>query len=67
VFRDAALMPDVEPETGPFGSAETPSGERRDLTEEEAEEIGLTDGSYSEFQPPEVVPEYLAQRQGRGS
>ena len=65
VFRGAPLMPDVEPEAGEFGSAETPSGQRRDLTEEEAEEIGLTDGTYSEFQPPEVVPEYLAQRQGR--
>jgi hypothetical protein len=27
---------------GPFGAAEKPSGEMRDLTEAEAEEIGLT-------------------------
>lgn len=63
VFYDAPLMADVEPDIGPHGSAETPSGERRDLTEDEAEEVGLTDGSYSEFHPPETVSEYLASRQ----
>jgi hypothetical protein len=67
IFVGEALMPDVEQAVGPHGSAETPSGERRDISEEEAEEVGLTDGSYSEFHPPEALPEYLANREAQRS
>ena len=67
VFYDVPLMPDIEPETGPHGSAETPSGARRDLDEEEAHEVGLTDGTYSEFHPAETVADYIANRHGESS
>lgn len=66
VFYGEPLMPDIEPDTGPHGSAETPAGERRDLDEEEADEAGLTDGSYREFHPAETVADYIADRHGEG-
>ncbi len=35
-----------DPAVGPYGSAERPTGELRELSREEAEDIGLLDGSY---------------------
>lgn len=65
VFHEEQLVPEYQPEMGPHGAAELPSGEWRDLTAEQAEEIGIRDGSYSQFVLPEELAEYLAQQMSR--
>jgi len=47
---------------GAFGAAESPSGQWRNLTREEAEEVGLLDDTYSQFYLPEHLGEYLNER-----
>jgi len=44
---------------GPYGSARTPSGATRDLTKEEAEELGLLNNTYRQFYLPELLEKYL--------
>jgi len=44
---------------GPYGSGETASGQLRHLTKEEAEEIGLLNGEYSQVYLSEELENYL--------
>lgn len=45
---------------GPFGAAESPSGDLRLLARAEAAEIGLLDGTYQQFVPSSQLFAYLA-------
>jgi hypothetical protein len=49
------------PKIGPFGSGETSAGSLRDLTEDEAEEIGLLGGGYRQTYIPEFLEKRLAE------
>jgi hypothetical protein len=44
---------------GPYGTARTASGGKRDLTQEEAEELGLLDGTYRQTYQPEQLEKHL--------
>lgn len=52
------------PQLGPFGSAETPDGALRPVTEEEALRVGLLDGSYRQHLSPQILRDILAERHG---
>jgi hypothetical protein len=43
-----------EPEIGPFGSGETVSGKMRNVSQEEAQRLGLLDGSYRQIYPSQI-------------
>ncbi|MFD1044649.1 hypothetical protein ACFQ1S_03085 [Kibdelosporangium lantanae] len=45
---------------GPYGSAEKPNGELRQLAEDEARDVGLLDGTYDQVRLPEVLEQNLA-------
>jgi immunity protein 26 of polymorphic toxin system len=47
------------PQLGPYGAGETASGKLRQLTREEAEEIGLLSGEYRQSYLPETLENYL--------
>ena len=52
--------PDLpDPMIGPFGSGETASGRMRELSEAEANEIGLLDRSYSQVLLPQQLEDFL--------
>ncbi|MDT5293479.1 MAG: hypothetical protein QOJ76_359 [Acidobacteriota bacterium] len=53
-------MPDYGKDIGPYGSGRTASGRMRELTKEEAEELGLLDGSYRQGHLAEHLEEYLS-------
>jgi len=44
---------------GPYGSGKTATGALRDLTQAEAEEIGLLSGQYRQVYLPEILEKYL--------
>ena len=47
------------PPVGPYGSGETPSGQLRNLTKEEAQELGIVGGKYRQGYTPEYLETYL--------
>jgi hypothetical protein len=47
------------PEIGPYGAGETASGRLRQLTKEEAEELGLLSGAYSQVYLAEEMEKHL--------
>lgn len=47
------------PRIGTYGSGETPAGKLRQLSQAEADEIGLTDRSYRQVRLEEEVEEFL--------
>lgn len=49
----------ANPKIGPYGSAETPTEELRQLTETEANEIGLTNNSYRQVRLEEELEQFL--------
>jgi hypothetical protein len=51
--------PELEAMIGPYGSGETASGRLRDLTKEEAEEVGLLSGEYEQIYLPGSLEKYL--------
>lgn len=55
--RNNPNLPD--PAIGPFGSGETALGRMRELSEAEATEIGLLDGSYHQFLMPQEFEGFL--------
>ena len=48
-----------EPQIGPFGSAETVSGKVRDVSQDEAQRLGLLDGSYRQIYPSQIFEQAL--------
>ena len=44
---------------GPFGSAESPSGELRELNESEARQVGLIQDTYLQIMHEEQIEKYL--------
>jgi hypothetical protein len=55
------------PPVGPHGSAETASGRLRDIDREEAEDVGLLDGTHHQVYPPEILEKSLDLLVGRTS
>jgi hypothetical protein len=53
-----------DPKIGPYGSGETASGDLRDLTKEEAEQIGLLSGGYHQSYLSEDLDAYLNSKLG---
>jgi hypothetical protein len=47
------------PQVGPYGSGETPSGRLRNLTKEEAQELGIVGGKYRQGYTPQYLETYL--------
>lgn len=48
-----------EPEIGPFGSGETVSGKMRNVSQDEAQRLGLLDGSYRQIYPSQIFEQAL--------
>lgn len=59
IYHSEQLLDDGPP-VGPFGSAETPSGAWRDVSEDEARAVGLTSGQYSQVVLPDYIETYVA-------
>jgi hypothetical protein len=53
-------MPDYGKNIGPYGSGRTASGRMRDVTKEEAEELGLLDGTYRQTYLASYLEEHLS-------
>jgi hypothetical protein len=53
-------MPDYGKDIGPYGSGRTASGRMRDVTKEEAEELGLLDGTYRQTYLASYLEEHLS-------
>jgi alkylhydroperoxidase/carboxymuconolactone decarboxylase family protein YurZ len=58
-------MPDYGKNIGPYGSGQTASGRTRDLTKEEAEELGLLDGTYRQTFVAQYLEDHLSAQQKR--